>query len=153
MLPKTALSTTARARRGGWQGPWPALLRLALLGMLLSAGFAACGTPTTVVPIGGPTSLVYVVSSAGAVLALRADTGATVWQRTTGGDPHCAPLLDQGALYVDEPDLLHDRGQVYAFDARTGAVRWTYAYAGITSSLLLAGGILYGGAVTVQDGG
>jgi outer membrane protein assembly factor BamB len=149
MLPKTALPTTARVRRG-WQGSCLALVRLALLGLLLSAGFAACDpVPDTVTTIGGPTSLVYIASSAGAVLALRADTGATVWQRTTGGDPHCAPLLDQGVLYVDEPDLLHDMGQVYAFDARTGAARWTYAYAGITSSLLLADGILYGGAGSI----
>jgi outer membrane protein assembly factor BamB len=93
--------------------------------------------------------VIYVASSHGDVLALHAGDGSVLWKAETGGDPHCQPLLANGLLYVDEPDLLHDAGIVYAFDARTGAVRWRYTYLGITSSLLLADGILYAGAGSI----
>lgn len=129
---------------GRWQNTW--MRRIPVLCVLLCTGMmvGACG------PVPSAThGVVYVVSSHGEVLALRADDGSVVWRVETGGDPHCQPLLDHGLLYVDEPDLLHDDGVVYAFDTRTGAVRWKYAYHGVTSSLLLADGTLYAGAGSI----
>jgi outer membrane protein assembly factor BamB len=97
----------------------------------------------------GAQGVVYIASSHGEVLALHADDGSLMWKVETEGDPHCQPMLANGLLYVDEPDLLHDAGVVYAFDARTGAVRWRHAFPGVTSSLLLADGVLYAGAGSI----
>jgi eukaryotic-like serine/threonine-protein kinase len=118
---------------------------LVCTGMLV----AGCGPAPSVVK-----GVIYVASSDGEVLALHAGDGSVVWKVETGGDPHCQPILANGLLYVDEPDLLHDAGIVYAFDTRTGAVRWQHAYFGVTSSLLLADGMLYAGAgsITRQEG-
>ena len=137
-----------RVRLGRWRHTW---MRLPLLcailfcpGMMVGACQPAPGP--------GPNDahgLLYIASSDGEVLALRANDGSVVWKVETGGDPHCQPLLANGLLYIDEPDVLHDEGVLYAFDMRTGAVRWKYAYQGITSSLLLADGILYAGAGSI----
>jgi outer membrane protein assembly factor BamB len=137
-----------RACVGRWQNTW---MRIPLLCAILCAGMMACACGPAPSAAHG---VVYVASSHGEVLALRADDGSVVWKVETGGDPHCQPLLDNGLLYVDEPDLLHDDGLVYAFDTRTGAVRWKYAYRGVTSSLLLADGTLYAGAgsITMRHG-
>jgi outer membrane protein assembly factor BamB len=133
-------SSLPRACVERWQNTG---MRIPLLGALLCAAMlaGACGP----VP-GDARGVVYVASSHGEVLALRADDGTVAWKVEPGGDPHCQPLLANGLLYVDEPDLLHDAGVLYAFDASTGAVRWKYAYQGVTSSLLLADGTVYAGA-------
>lgn len=148
-------SSLPSAGVGRWRKSWiirNASMRVPVLcAILLSTAMMAAGcgpAPSTA------RGTVYVASSHGEVLALRAGDGSVVWKVETRGDPHCQPLLDHGLLYVDEPDVLHDAGVVYAFDARTGAVRWQHTYLGITSSLLLADGVLYVGAgsITRQQG-
>lgn len=136
-----------RACVGRLQNTW---MRIPLLGVILCIGLmaGACGLTLSPAP-NIAHGVVYVASSDGEVLALHADDGSVAWRVKTGGDPHCQPLLANGVLYVDEPDLLRDEGVLYAFDTRTGAVRWKYAYQGITSSLLLADGALYAGAGSI----
>lgn len=138
--------TLPRVCPGRWRRTW---IRLPLLcAILFCPAIIVAACQPNPAP-GNAHDLLYIASSDGIVLALRADDGAVAWKVETGGDPHCQPILANGLLYVDEPDLLHDEGVLYAFDARTGAVRWKYAYQGITSSLLLADGILYAGAGSI----
>jgi outer membrane protein assembly factor BamB len=134
-----SLPTTCRAHVRRFQNTW---IRIPMLCAIFCTAIiaGACGPAPSDAP-----DMVYVASSHGEILALRADDGAVVWKVETSGDPHCQPLLANGLLYVDEPDVLHDKGVLYAVDTRTGAVRWKYAYQGVTSSLLLADGALYAG--------
>ncbi|HEV8190186.1 MAG TPA: PQQ-binding-like beta-propeller repeat protein [Ktedonobacterales bacterium] len=134
------LSTACRARVGRVQNRW---MRIPMLCAILCTAIMAGACRPAPSDAHG---VVYVASSHGEILALRADDGAVAWKVETEGDPHCQPILANGLLYVDEPDVLHDTGVLYAVDTRTGAVRWKYTYQGVTSSLLLADGTLYAGA-------
>jgi outer membrane protein assembly factor BamB len=70
----------------------------------------------------------------------------TAWTATTGADVTSSPAVANGLAYVGSED-----GKLYAFDAMSGAVRWT-ASAGITSggdissSPAVAGGVVYIGS-------
>src|SRR5262244_1908454 len=108
-----ALSTACSARVARSQNTW---IRVPMLCAIFCTAIlaGACGPAP-----GAAHGVVYIASSHGAILALRADDGAVVWKVETSGDPHCQPLLANGLLYVDEPDVLHDKGVLYAVDTHT----------------------------------
>jgi outer membrane protein assembly factor BamB len=60
----------------------------------------------------------------GAVVALNAQTGKTVWRATIGAT-ESSPLVVNGVVYVGSRN-----DKVYALDARTGRARWTYTTGG-----------------------
>jgi eukaryotic-like serine/threonine-protein kinase len=92
----------------------------------------------------------------GAALGLAAAGGATwavvaagrtagPWTAATGDKIYSSPLVDGGVVYIGSND-----GNLYAFDAATGAQRWRYPTQGaVTSSPRIAEGTLFVGG---QDG-
>jgi eukaryotic-like serine/threonine-protein kinase len=110
--------------------------------------------------------LVYFLGSDGTFFALSADSGAVRWRFTTRGerrfearglhgltpavqtiaDPMdlflSSPAVDQGKVYFGSSD-----GHVYALDAATGALRWSFATGDIVhASPTIAGNVLYIGS-------
>ncbi len=87
-----------------------------------SVALEAFGTPAV------DDERVYVETSsadgAGSVVALAAATGAEVWRAPigpqTGAKGNGTPAVLDGVVYAVDPD-----GTAYAFEAATGAVRWT----------------------------
>ena len=61
------------------------------------------------------------------------------WTATTGDKVYSSPLVDGGVVYIGSND-----GNLYAFDAATGAQRWRYPTQGsVTSSPRIAEGTLF----------
>jgi outer membrane protein assembly factor BamB len=60
----------------------------------------------------------------GLVVALAAKTGKEIWRRTIGAS-ESSPIVVRGILYVGSRD-----DKLYAFDARTGRLRWSYTAGG-----------------------
>jgi outer membrane protein assembly factor BamB len=80
--------------------------------------------------------------------ALNASTGAKLWSRTVDGSECCAgvkgtPSVAGGVVYVGTVG-----GTLYAFDANTGKLRWTFQTGGgmYWSSPAVANGVLYTGS-------
>jgi outer membrane protein assembly factor BamB len=65
------------------------------------------------------------------------------WSYTTGGNvSFSSPAVAGGVVYVGSID-----GKVYALNAATGAVKWTYAtISAVMSSPAVAGGVVYVGS-------
>jgi outer membrane protein assembly factor BamB len=147
-------------------GEWGQRRSLAVV-LLLAAGLAACGgqavTPSaTATPVKADVRLagqfVYVavdlstdsVTTPGLVEALNAQTGAVVWKASsfaTGG----RPVVSNGTLYIGADD-----GTVRAFDAATGAPRWSFTRTvGVGSQLGLDGYVAVSGdtVVVTSDSG
>ena len=83
--------------------------------------------------------VVYVGSLNGYLYALKASTGAILWQGKTGGNIYSSPALANGVVYVASND-----NKIYAFDAKSGAKLWSYATGGPTfSSPIMVNGMLY----------
>jgi outer membrane protein assembly factor BamB len=72
------------------------------------------------------------------LIALNAATGQYKWRHDTGGYIDLSsPAVANGTVYIGATD-----GNVYAINADTGALRWTYATAwNIESSPAVAGGV------------
>lgn len=141
---------------------WRWALAVALLAISLAgcAGQAVAPTPTAT-PITADArlagQLVYVtvglsagLSTPGLVEALNAQTGAVVWKAqtyTTSGKP----VVAGGTLYVAADD-----GTVRAFDAATGAPRWSFTRTvGVSSQLGLDGYVAVSGdtVIVTSDSG
>jgi outer membrane protein assembly factor BamB len=82
------------------------------------------------------------------VYAMDAGSGMTLWSRTVGGSDlaggvHGTPTLAGGLLYVAVQD-----GNVYAFKATTGKLRWTFQMGDspFLASPAVANGVLYIGS-------
>jgi eukaryotic-like serine/threonine-protein kinase len=76
------------------------------------------------------------------VYALNGDTGALVWQYTTGNAVASSPAVANGVVYVEADD-----GNLYALDAGTGALLWQYATGGtLYASPAVANGTVYVGS-------
>jgi outer membrane protein assembly factor BamB len=71
---------------------------------------------------------VYTLGATGILNALVADTGALVWSRNVKADT-AAPTPDWGfatsPLVIDDAVIVAAAGTLAAYDARTGAPRWT----------------------------
>ena len=77
----------------------------------------------------------------GAVVALNARTGKTVWRAAIGAT-ESSPLVVNGVVYVGSRN-----DKVYALDADTGRVRWTYTTGGeVKGAAAYIAGTIYIGA-------
>jgi outer membrane protein assembly factor BamB len=79
--------------------------------------------------------------------AIDASTGAKLWSRTVDGSECCGgvhgtPSVAGGIVYVGAQD-----GNIYAFDADTGGLRWTFQTGGalFLASPVVANGVVYVG--------
>jgi outer membrane protein assembly factor BamB len=81
-----------------------------------------------------------VATAAGAVTALRASDGSTVWSRAVGAQRERA-TIEGDNLYLPLED-----GRVIALDLRTGAERWSRHFAGATSEVLAFADRIYVGS-------
>ncbi|MHB0958999.1 MAG: outer membrane protein assembly factor BamB family protein [Pirellulaceae bacterium] len=99
--------------------------------------------PTAPVMAGG---LTFVADRSGAVTALD-DQGRIQWTTLTGGPVYYAPAIANGRLFVGSAD-----GRVYAMEAATGRLLWSYrvapqarwmpVYGKLISTWPVAGGVL-----------
>jgi outer membrane protein assembly factor BamB len=77
----------------------------------------------------------------GELVAVRVGHGDLVWRKTIGPS-ESSPLVANGLVYVGDW-----RGKVYAFDARTGRLRWTFTTGGrVKGGVALAGNRVYVGS-------
>jgi outer membrane protein assembly factor BamB len=92
--------------------------------------------------------LVYTHSWSSPLLALGVADGKQMWQSATQGGVNSSPAVADGVVYDLSPNGLT------AYDATTGAVRWTAANAGGFSSPSVGGGVVtagYRGSIRVFD--
>jgi outer membrane protein assembly factor BamB len=100
-------------------------------------------------------SLVFVGDRAGSLHAVHAEDGAGAWRLETGPDMPLpwgnegwdyytsSPVVAQGTVVIGSGD-----GGVYAADAATGELRWSYATDGrVRSSPAVADGVVYVGSM------
>ena len=103
--------------------------------------------PTAPVAAGG---LVFVADRAGAVRALD-QNGKLVWKTYTGGPVYYPPAIHQDRAYVGSAD-----GRVYAMEAATGRLLWTFRVAPQDRLIPVYGTLISGwpvaGGVVVRDG-
>ncbi len=100
-------------------------LGMAPIGDRIYLGWSTCGGPC-------PT---------GALLAVNAHTGASVWRHELPGDPYSRPVVAGNRVYMSV-----DGGWVEAFDAATGAQLWRIQPPGYQvglSQVDVAGGLVY----------
>lgn len=64
---------------------------------------------------------VYVTSGLGVIMALDASNGAVVWRTPTRTPMHSAPAVTEGRAFA-----VSDDNELFAFNANTGEVIWTY---------------------------
>ncbi len=93
---------------------------------------------------------VYITNFAGRLSALDAATGKTVWRYGSGRCGWASPALADHLVYEtfigsEECGSHADDGEVVAFDARTGRVRWLRPIGPTESSPLVARGTVYVG--------
>jgi len=94
----------------------------------------------------------YVSSNAGVLYALAAATGRVAWSYRSGRCVAASPALAAGLVYeafLNRPPCNSTRsdidGELVAFDARTGRVRWRRAIGPSESSPLVSNGLVYVG--------
>ena len=100
---------------------------------------------------------VFLADRSGRVHALSRD-GQPLWQATTGGPIYYPPALAGGRLLVGSAD-----GRVYAYDARSGSLLWTFrvaprdslipVYGRLVSRWPLAGGVVVDGETVYAAAG
>ena len=110
--------------------------------------------------------LVYFLAYDGVLYALAADTGAIQWRFSTGGErrleargihgltPSSQLIADPMDLFLSSPAVFNNRvyfgssdGHIYALDAKTGTLLWSFETGGIVhASPAVAGGIVYAGS-------
>jgi outer membrane protein assembly factor BamB len=94
----------------------------------------------------------YVANNAGTLFAIRAATGRLVWHYASGRCVAATPALAHGVVYeafLNRPPCNSSRsdldGQIVAFDAKTGKIRWLRTIGPSESSPLVANGLVYAG--------
>ncbi|REK26515.1 MAG: hypothetical protein DWQ45_14185 [Planctomycetota bacterium] len=112
-----------------------------------SADVVAGELPTAPVTAGG---MVFVADRTGVIHAF-SDNGETAWESYASGPVYYPPAISQGRLYVGSAD-----GRVYAFEAATGRLLWTYRVAPEIRRIPVFGRLIsrwpVAGGVVVQDG-
>lgn len=106
----------------------------------------------------------YLTNNSGETFALDAETGRVVWRHAGRRCTAASPAVAGGVVYqafLNRPPCNSDRspaeldGEVVAFDARTGRVRWRARLGPTESSPLVAGGLVvvgdWRGDVTALD--
>jgi len=63
----------------------------------------------------------FVTSGLGVIIALDPQTGAELWRRATRTPMHSAPTISSGRVFA-----VSDDNELFAFNANTGEVLWTY---------------------------
>lgn len=119
-------------------------------------GACAAPTTTTLVTTRSLTPAVFVVTfatSSGATMptntlvAIDAATGLARWQIAPVGEIAAMPAVQGGLVYLGTNDpnaALGQAGTLTAFDARTGAPRWTARTGQIAQVVALTNGVLIG---------
>ena len=94
----------------------------------------------------------YVANNTGTVFAIDAASGRLVWHYDSGRCVAATPALAHGLVYeafLNRPPCNSTSsdidGQVVAFDARTGRIRWSRTIGPSESSPLVANGLVYVG--------
>ncbi len=64
---------------------------------------------------------IYVASGLGVMVALDAQSGAEIWRKETRTPLHSAPVTADGRVFA-----VSDDNELFAFNANTGEVIWTY---------------------------
>jgi outer membrane protein assembly factor BamB len=99
--------------------------------------------PESLTVIGG---VLYAVGDSGIVSAHDPGDGRRLWSAPTGlrdlGDSEL-PVVADGLLYVSGKDVQEDHGQVFAIDAKTGAVKWRRDLPAVSSSPTVSSGTVY----------
>jgi hypothetical protein len=75
------------------------------------------------------------------VYALKASTGAFLWKYPTDGEVLSSPAVANGMVYVGSDDY-----NLYALNAKTGVLVWSFTTAYDPSSPTVANGLVYVGA-------
>jgi len=89
------------------------------------AATAEASPPATPSPAATPTPPATPTPSPTATAGSNTAAGTTVWAAPVSGSVIVAPALDDGALFVAD-----ESGRLHAFDAATGAPRWTIQMGG-----------------------
>ncbi len=95
--------------------------------------------------------LVFFADRHGVVHAVKADSGQPVWQAFTAGPVYFPPAFWNHRLYVGSAD-----GRVYALEAATGKILWTFQAAPANQRIPVYGRLIsrwpVAGGVVVDDG-
>jgi outer membrane protein assembly factor BamB len=95
----------------------------------------------------------YVTTFLGRSFALDVRTGKPMWHYNSGRCGWASPAVENGLVYqtfINHPPICDAPapgrgGDIIAFDARTGKIRWRRSLAATESSPLVAGGLVYVG--------
>jgi outer membrane protein assembly factor BamB len=87
---------------------------------------------------------VYVSLGFGALAALDANKGDEIWRTATSGPMHAPPTVSNGRVFAVSFD-----NEVFAFDAQTGEVLWTYPSLSESARILTASSPAVSGDVVI----
>jgi outer membrane protein assembly factor BamB len=94
----------------------------------------------------------FVATNSGLLVAVDQKTGKAVWHRVSGRCTAASPAVDGGLVfqaYLNRPPCNSKRsdldGQVVAYDAKTGRVRWRRTIGPTESSPLVSNGLVFVG--------
>ncbi|GAA0566072.1 protein kinase domain-containing protein [Actinomadura livida] len=99
--------------------------------------------PASLTVLGG---VLYAVGENGAVSAHDPGDGRRLWSSPTGLrdlDDSASPAVADGFVYVGGNNAQEDQGQVFAIDAKTGAVKWRSDVPPLSSSPTISAGTVY----------
>jgi len=74
------------------------------------------------------------------------NTGAQLWSYATGDLVESSPAVAKGVVYVGSGAQFFSVGNMYALDASTGTLLWSYATYRVNSSPAVVNGMVYVGS-------
>jgi outer membrane protein assembly factor BamB len=98
--------------------------------------------------------VVFIGSLGGNVYGLDAKTGARIWTFTTAGPVSASPAVANGVVYISSDSPTAADNFLYALNATTGHLLWSYAVGGEqgSSSPAVANGMVYFGSGNIEQG-